>query len=118
MKIYRVFLMMVAATTLALVGCKKGGSVDTSNMEKSFASADAAAKSSAEKAVTAIKSADYAGALAELKTLGEKAKLTPEQQQAIKEVMAQLQQLVADTASKAAGDASKAVGDLQKSLKK
>jgi len=118
MKIYRVFLMMVAAATLAVVGCKKGGSVDTSNMEKSFASADAAAKSSAEKAVTAIKSVDYVGAFVELKILGEKAKLILEQQQAIKDVMARLQQLVADTASKAAGDASKAAGDLQKSLKK
>lgn len=106
--------MMVAATTLAVVGCKKGGSVDTSNLEKSFAPAEGATKSSAEKAVAAIKSADYAGALTELKTLGEKAKLTPEQQRAIKDVMAQLRQLVADTASKAAGDVSKAAGDLLK----
>lgn len=110
--------MIVMAAILAVVGCKKGGSVDTSNLEKSFASAEATAKSSADKAVAAIKSADYAGALAELKTLGEKARLTPEQQQAIKDVVAQLQQLVADTANKAAGDANKAADDLQKSLKK
>lgn len=110
--------MMVMVAALAIVGCKKEGSVDTSNMEKSSVSADAAEKSSAEKAVAAIKSADYSGALAELKTLREKAKLTPEQQQAVKDIMAQLQQLVADTANKAASNASKAAEDLQKSLKK
>ena len=110
--------MIITAAALAVVGCKKGGSVDTSSLEKNFATAEAAAKSGVDKAVTAIKSADYAGALAELKTLAEKGKLTPEQDQAIKDVMAQLQQLVTDAANKVAGEANKAVGDLQKSLKK
>ena len=110
--------MMVMAATLAVVGCKKGESVDTSNLEKNFASADATAKSGVEKAVSAIKSADYAGALAELGTLKDKVKLTPEQEQAIKDVVTQLQQLIAEAANKAAGEAGKAVGDLQKSLKK
>ena len=118
MRIHCAVLMMAAAAMLAVVGCKKSGSVDTSGLEKSFASAEATVKSSAEKAITAIKSADYAGALAELKTLGDKAKLTPEQQQAIKDVMAQLQQMVSETVNKAAGEAGKAVDDLQKSLKK
>lgn len=110
--------MVVVALTLAVVGCKKGESVDTSPIENAFASAEAATKSAADKAVAAIKSADYAGALTELKTLAEKGKLTPEQEQAIKDVMAKVQQFVTDAANKAAGEANKAVGDLQNSLKK
>ena len=127
MKMYRAFMMMVMLAALAVVGCKKneGGSVDTSGLEASFASAESAAKSGVDKAVAAIKSADYAGALTELKSLGDKVKLTPEQEQAVKDLMAQLEKLVAggaekagEAATKAADDAGKAVGDVQKSFKK
>ena len=72
-------------------GCSKQSSVDTASFEKSFKSAEATVQTSADKVVTAIKSADYSGALAELKTLASNAKLTPEQQQAIKDVMAQVE---------------------------
>jgi hypothetical protein len=118
MRIHRILLMIVMAANLAVVGCNKSGSVDTANLEKSFASADATAKSGVEKAVSAIKSADYAGALAELGTLKDKVKLTPDQEQAVKDVVTQVQQIVTEAANKAAGEAGKAVGDLQKSLKK
>jgi len=118
MKFTRTCLMVVIAGMLALVGCKKGEGVDTSALEKSFASAEATVKSGADRAVSAIKSADYAGALNELKTLAQNGKLTPEQEQAVKDVMAKVQQFVTDAANKAAGEANKAVGDLQKSLKK
>jgi hypothetical protein len=114
MKITHTCWLIMLAAMLAVVGCKKGGSVDTSKLESSFAAAPATEKSSAGKAVAAVKSGDYAAALAELKTLGEKAKLTPEQQQAVKDVLAQLQQLVADTANKAAGEVGKAVDNLPK----
>jgi hypothetical protein len=108
----------IIAGTLALAGCAKQLGVDPAPIEKSFASAEAAAKVSADKAVTAIKAGDYAGAMTELKTLAGNAKLTPEQQQAIKDVMAQVQQAVADAAAKVKGDASKAMGDMQKTLPK
>lgn len=117
MKIHQLILITVTAMAFALVGCKKSG-VDTSGLENSFKSAEPATQSSVEKAVSAIKSADYAGAMAELKSVAEKAKLTPEQEQAIKDVVAQLQQKVADVAKQAGEKASEAVGDLQKSLKK
>ena len=118
MKFTQTCALFLAAAMVAFVGCKKSGSVDTSKLESSFASAPAADKGSADKVVTAVKSGDYAGALAELKTLAGKASLTAEQQQAIKDVMAQVQQLVTDTAQKAAGEAGKAAEDLQKSLKR
>jgi len=118
MKIHHLILVAITAAAFALGGCKKASGVDTSKLESSFTSAEPATQTSVDKAVSAIKSADYTGALAELKSLAEKAKLTPEQEQAIKDVVAQLQEMVADTAKQAGEKASEAVGDLQKSLKK
>jgi len=122
MKIHQIVLITVMAAAFALVGCKKSGtgtsSVDTSKLESSFESAEPAAQSSVEKAVSSIKSTDYAGAMTELKSLADKVKLTPEQQQAVNDVVAQLQQVIADTAKQAGEKASEAVGDMQKTLKK
>ena len=106
----------IMTMTLAMASCGKQSSVDTALFEKSFKSAEAAVQTSADKVVTAIKSADYSGAMAELKTLASNAKLTPEQQQTIKDVMAQVEKLVADAASKAAGEVSKAMPDVPKAL--
>ncbi len=103
---------------VAVVGCSKKSSVDTAPLESSFKSAEPATQSTVDKAVTAIKSQDYSGALTQLQTLAQNAKLTPEQQQAIKDVMAQVKQAITEQANKAAGEASKAAGDLQKSLPK
>src|SRR5881396_2546988 len=80
MKFTPMFLIAAMATTLALAGCSKSSSVDTSSVEKSFSSSEPATKSDADKAVSAIKSGDYAGALTQLQSLAAKAKLTPEQQ--------------------------------------
>lgn len=108
----------VMAATLALAGCSKQGSIDTSALQANFSSAEAAVKDSADKAVAAIKSADYAGALAELKKLAENAKLTPEQQQAIKDVMAKVQGAIGEAAGKATEEAGKALKDVPKALPK
>jgi hypothetical protein len=111
-------LAVVVGVTLTLVGCSKQGGIDTTALDTSFKSAEATLKASADKAVAAVKSADYSGAVAELKKLADNAKLTPEQQQAIKDVMAQVEKLIADAAGKAADDASKAVKDIPKGLPK
>jgi len=112
-------LTVVMAGALALAGCsKQGSSVDTAALETSFKAAEAALKDSADRAVAAIKAADYSGALAELKKLAEEAKLTPEQQQAIKDVIAQVQKVVAEAAGKAAEEAGKAMKDIPKGLPK
>ena len=106
------------ALTLAMSGCSKQGGVDTASFEKSFKAAEATVQTSADKVMTAIKSADYSSALAELKTLASNATLTPEQQQAIKDVTAQVEKLIADAANKAAGEAGNALKDMPKALPK
>ncbi len=118
MKTYTWMLTTMAALTLALSGCSKKTSVDTAPLEKSFQSAEPATRSSADQAVAAIKSADYAGALTQLQTLARHAKLTPEQQQAIKDVMAQVQKAITDAATKAVGDAGKSLDDAKKAFSK
>jgi hypothetical protein len=118
-------LTAVMAATLAMAGCTKQGTVDTAAFEQSFKSAEAVLQTSADKVATAVKAGDYSGALAELKTLASNAKLTPEQQQSVKDMMAQVEKLIADlagkaaeAAGKAADDASKAVKDIPKTLPK
>jgi len=96
---------------LSLAGCGKKSSVDTAQLQSSFKSADSATQSDVDKAVASIRDANYSQALSQLQTLAKKAKLTPEQQQAIKDVIAQVQQQVTEMANKSAGD-------LQKSLPK
>ncbi len=118
MKTYAWILSAFIAAAIVLAGCGKKSSVDTAPLEKSFKSSEPALQSSSDKVVAAVKSADYAGALAELKTLAGQAKLTPDQQQAIKDVMAQVEKAIADAAGKAANDAGKALNDAAKSLPK
>ena len=108
--------LMIAS--LCLVGCGKKSSVDTAQLQSSFKSADSATQSDVDKAVSSIKDGNYSQALSQLQTLAKKAKLTPEQQQAIRDVIAQVQQQVTEMANKAAAGAQKSAGDLQKSLPK
>src|SRR5262245_27094583 len=117
MKAKNWILAGMATVALVLCGCKKSG-VDTAPLEKNFTSAEPAAKSSADKAVSAIKAADYSGAMAELQKLAAQAKLTPEQQQAVKDVLAQVQKQLSEAATKVGKEAEKAAGELQKSLPK
>ena len=111
-------LTAMAATVLLSSGCGSKNSVDTAPLEKSFASAEPASKSAADKAVSAIKSADYSGAMSQLKSLASQAKLTPEQQQAIKDTLSQIQKQITDAAAKIGSEGQKAASDLQKSVTK
>ena len=118
MKFIRWIFIAHAASALLMSGCASKSSVDTAPLDKSFASAEPASKTVADKAVSAIKAGDYPGATAELQKLAAQAKLTPEQQQAVKDTLAALQKQLSDVAAKATKDAGKAAGDLQKSLPK
>ncbi len=99
---------VLALAAVTLVGCTKSG-VDTSKMESSFSDAEPGAKTTMEQVVTAVKAGDYAGALAPLQTLAANAKLTPEQQQAAKDLMTQIQEQVKEAAAKAGEQAREAV---------
>jgi len=118
------------AATLGLVGCKKeGSSVDTAQLETSFKTSDADTKSDVDKAVTEIKNTNYSGALANLKGVAAKAKLTPEQQQAVKDTVAKIEKQLSSAVHQVADDANKglnkvadgaknAVDDAKKALSK
>jgi hypothetical protein len=130
MKIQPIILIAIAATTLAVTGCNKqsptssGGtsaaaaSVDTSKLEAAFQAAEPAAKNAVDSAVTAIKNADYSGAVTQLQALASKFKLTADQQAAVNDVIASVQKAIAGAAAKTTSDASKAVGDMTKGLPK
>src|SRR5689334_17376292 len=102
MKVMTWTVIALAAVTMAMNGCSKKGNVDTAPLEKSFASAEPANKAGADKAVSEIKAGDYSAAMASLQKLATQAKLTPEQQQAIKDVLAQVQKELTDAVAKTA----------------
>ena len=109
----KLLLTLIALTGLALfgfTGCSKsGGGIDTSKVESAFQAVSQADKAELKNALTAIKSGDYAGALTSLKKAAANVKLTPEQQQSLKDLVAQVQSKLTESAKKAVDDASKAV---------
>ena len=111
-------LVAVLVALLVATGCSKQTTIDTSALENSFKSAETSVQTSSDKAVAAIKAGDYSGAAAELKTLASNAKLTPQQQQAIKDLLAQVEKPVADAAAKAKDAAGKVADDVKKALTK
>ncbi len=114
-------LLVMVIGALALTGCNKPAdqpTVDTAPLENSFKTADPATQSSAQRAIADIKSADYSSALARLKDMAGKAKLTPEQQQAINNTLSQIEQGFKDTANKVKESANAALNDAGKSIEK
>jgi hypothetical protein len=109
---------LAVAAMLVFTGCGGGKKVDTSKLETSFASATADLKKDAQGIAAAIKSQDFATAVAELQKLNVRANLTPEQKTAIKDLVEKLQTLIAEGANKsvekAAGQTTKAIDDLKK----
>ena len=122
MKINHLILTILAVATMAFIGCKKSAdgapSVDTSKFEAAFATADSATKSAADTVVAAVKGADYSGAVTQLKSLGDKFKLTDEQQAAVKDTIAKVQAALTAVATKATGAATTAATDMTKTLTK
>jgi hypothetical protein len=108
--------MMVLLAVFA--GCAKKESVDTAKLETSFSSAEPTTKGEADKAVAAIKQQDWAGATASLQRLASNAKLTEEQQKAVKDVMEQVGNRIKEAANKAVEGAGKTLDDATKSLPK
>jgi ribosomal protein L22 len=108
---------LLLALALLLIGCEKGGSgIDTSKLQSAFSSTTAPAKADIDKAITAIKAGEYSQALSYLGTAAKEAKLTPDQKDAIKDVLAQVQAKLKGAVQQGADQTQKAAGDLQKSL--
>ena len=134
MKIHQLFLTGTIAAALALAsGCGKtesGGAaaetgsagatakVDTSKFSAAFQTAAADVKPVTDAVISAVKGADYSAALEKLKDLGSKYKITPEQQQAVSDLIAQVQKALGGAATKATEGATKAANDLGNALKK
>src|SRR5438093_11196660 len=118
MKKHGLILVVAVAALFVWAGCEKKTNVDTSKMEKSFATAEPTTKSEADKAITSIKAGDYGAAVASLQQMAAKAKLTPEQEQSVKDVIAQLKNKLTDQVKQGGDDAKKGLGDLQKSVSK
>jgi len=109
-------LAPVVTATFTLAGCGKSDSIDTSKLQKAFASSEGTVKADAAKIVDAVKAGNWADALSSLKSLASNAKLTPEQTQAIKDVIAQVQAKVTAAVQQGAKDAQKTAEDLKKSV--
>ncbi len=108
------FLSLLGLALIA--GCEKKSDVNTTSMESSFKTADPDTRSASDKAIDAVKKGDYQGALVQLQALVSNLKLTPEQQDSVKSVMAQVRDKLAG-AAKGIGDKAKdATSDLQKKL--
>lgn len=102
-----------------LVGCaKKEDSVDTVKLEASFSTAEPSTKSEVDKVVAAVKNQDWEAASASLKKLGNDAKLTEEQKQAVKDTMDDIASKFKEAVEKVKDEANKALGEAQKSLGK
>ncbi|MFM8360219.1 MAG: hypothetical protein ACKOET_16855 [Verrucomicrobiota bacterium] len=104
---------VVVRVTLAslLGGCGGQDSVDTSRVEQIFASAEAVSKSAVQSAVAAVKAQDYRQAMTALQEALAEVKLTPEQKEALGDLMARTQAkvaAVAGNAGQAARDAAEA----------
>ncbi len=113
MKRTSILAALLAALALGLTACNKDGSVDTSKVESSFSSAESTVKAEVDKAVSAVKNADYAGAAASLKKLASNAKLTPDQQQSVKDLLASIEDKAKEALSKAGDQASEALKKAQ-----
>ncbi|NQU10431.1 hypothetical protein HQ590_06565 [bacterium] len=112
-------IVIVLAAVVAvgvMTGCGKKSDVDTGQLEQSFQAAEPQAQSLVDQAVAAVQRGDYAGAMSSLQKLANQAKLTPEQQAAIKDLMARVQKAMSAAAAQAQEDAGKAVDDVKKSL--
>lgn len=95
---------------VALIGCSsKKGEIDTAKLQKPFATADAKVNGTVNKAVVDIQTEDYASAMTTLQKLAAETKLTPEQQQAIKDTVDQLAKKLGDKAKSTINEMQKNV---------
>jgi hypothetical protein len=92
---------LLPAVMLAF-GCSRHHGIDTGNLASSFKTAEPSLKAEAETAIKSIREDKLPDALAELQKLAKRARLSAEQQQAVKDVISQIQTKMEADAKKAA----------------
>jgi hypothetical protein len=102
------FALLILASALAF-GCGRHHGVNTGRLAASFQTAEPTLKAQAEKAIAAIKAGNFTDATTELQQLARRAKLSAEQQQTVRDTIAEIEKQVQLAASKAAADAKKAL---------
>ena len=94
------------------IGCGTGIKIDTNKLEQSFQSAPPAAKTEANKAVTAIKSGDFSAAVTSLKNVINAGGLTEEQKDGISTALTGMQMVAAKDQSKYSLEVYTSLSDL------
>jgi len=89
---------------------------DTKALEQAFASAESGVKSAADKAIAAVKNADYSAAAAEAQKLLNDVKLTTQQKEALGKWLEQAKSAAAGAADKVGEAAQKAATEVKTAL--
>jgi hypothetical protein len=109
-------LIVALSAASAGTGCGRKGGVSTSELQSSFESAEPAMQTQVVKAVAAVRSNNYPEALSDLQVLSHKARLTTDQEQAIKDTMTAIQEKASSTTNKPASAPPNQPDYLQKIL--
>jgi len=89
-------LAWLILATILVACCSRYHGIDTGNLASTFKKAEPTLKAEAVAAIKAIKAGDFSEALTGLQKLSKRAKLDAEQQQAVKDVIAQIQKQMQD----------------------
>ena len=95
-------LAWLCLAAVLLAGCSRYHGINTGNLSSSFKLSEPSLKTEADAAIKAIRDNKLPDALAELQKLAKRAKLSAEQQQAVKDVIVQIQTKMEADAKKAA----------------
>jgi hypothetical protein len=107
-------LVLALGASLTVSGCGHKG-VSTSELQSSFKSAEPAMQTLVDKAVASVNSNNYPEALNDLQTLSHKARLTVDQEQALKDTIAAIEEKTSGLTNKPAAEPpSKLPSELQK----
>jgi|ERR1017187_3129045 hypothetical protein len=116
MKRFAWMLVVALGASLVITGCGHKGAVSTSELQSNFKSAEPAMRTLVDNAVAAVKSNNYPEALSNLQLLSHKARLTPDQQQSLKDTIAAIQEKTSSTTNKPAAEPPKIPVGLEKLL--
>lgn len=109
------FSLLWICLGLGLVGCSKEESrADLADSEPAMASVDPTIKTTWDKAMTAAKANEYAGAIMLLKTIVDDPKLTPEQKAAVENAMKAVSDQMYDALNRGDAKAQQAIEELRR----